>query len=433
MRRYVGYSVGLMLAALLAPPVALADSSFSNTGPIVRFATTLGDIDVQLLTAQAPNTVTNFLDYANGTNGPTYGSYSGTFFHRSVPGFVVQGGGYAYAGGEPQAIAAGPAIKSEAGVANTAGTLAMALSTGPDSATDEWFFNLTNNPQLNDTSDGGPFTVFGEVLDSAGMNVMNQIAAAQVDDASSQWGSAFTDVPVVNFSGNPLVADNLIYVNSIDVLPSVAPTISISTPSSGQVFTQGQNVPSVFSCSEPTTGTGVATCSGPATVATRQAGTHTFTVTAIDNAGNITTQDVSYVVDALPTQTTTTPTTTTSTTSQPPPPRALAPSLSGTPATTARGAVTARLHCGGSSRCIGIARLTVSGLRNPVASVKYSIPARGTGTVHFTLNAAGRQLLKRDRGRLAVTLTILPTGPRAVTTVRRITLAVKRSGSRSGT
>ena len=79
-----------------------------------------------------------------------------------VSGFIVQGGGfYVDSAGSIDQITGRAAIKSEAGVKNTRGTLAMALSSGPDSGTGDFFFNVADNAMLDDTSDGGPFTVFG--------------------------------------------------------------------------------------------------------------------------------------------------------------------------------------------------------------------------------------------------------------------------------
>ncbi len=443
MRRQGCFAIGLVLVGLLAPPVACADSS-SDSGPIARFATTLGNIDVRLLTAQAPNTVANFLKYADGQDGPTFGSYSGSFIHRSVPGFVIQGGGYTFVDGEPQAIAAGPAIDSEAGVANTAGTLAMALSTGPNSATDQWFFNLADNTGLDDTSDGGPFTVFGDIVDPAAVTTLEAIENATVANLWSQWDpgdpeqdSPFTAVPVLS-NADPIAADDLIYVNAISVLPSVSPTIAITTPANGQVFTEGQSVESVFSCAEASTGTGVATCAGPAAINTSQPGAGAFTVTATDYAGNTTSQTVNYIVNPASSPVPTTASTTTSTAAQaprttstspstaPPTPRQSAPSLIGSPVTTGRGVVTMHLHCRGASRCTGAVSLTVSGHREPVGSARYSIPAGATEALHLTLSTAGRELLKHDRGRLKVTLKLAPAGANAVSARRRITLHTTR-------
>ncbi len=109
------------------------------TGKIYRFATSEGNIDVELLASVAPASVANFLSYANA------GSYNNSFIHRSAPGFVIQGGGYDVANDQIYTITENAPVAGEHSVANTRGTLAYALSTGPDSGTDQWFFNLADN------------------------------------------------------------------------------------------------------------------------------------------------------------------------------------------------------------------------------------------------------------------------------------------------
>ncbi len=128
--------------------------------------TPLGNIPLQLFDSQTPNTVANFVTYINN------GEYTPTIIQRSAPGFVLQGGGTKPDGSENTPVAS---LNSEAGISNTTGTIAMALSTGPNSGTNQWFINLANNSELNGTADGGPFTVFGTVVD-AGMTVANAIS-----------------------------------------------------------------------------------------------------------------------------------------------------------------------------------------------------------------------------------------------------------------
>src|SRR5687768_4664652 len=127
-----------------------------------RFHTSQGDIDVTLLPQEAPATVENFLKYLNR------GSFRNSFFHRSVPGFIIQGGGFQFENNSIREIPADPPVRNEYKVSNTRGTLAMAkLGTSPNSATTQWFFNLGNNASNLNTQNGG-FTVFGRVADSAG-------------------------------------------------------------------------------------------------------------------------------------------------------------------------------------------------------------------------------------------------------------------------
>jgi cyclophilin family peptidyl-prolyl cis-trans isomerase len=195
--------------------VAIAPRAFAATLTTqVRFATTLGNINVTLLPDSAPNTVANFLKYVNR------GAYDNSLFHRSVPGFIVQGGGYFVGQDTINPVPADPPIASEAKVSNTRGTLAMALvGTDANSASNQWYFNLTNNTALDSAQlTGGPFTVFGQASDAASLAVLDSISAQQLVDVSANAGPAFTSLPVVNFNG-ALEFQNLIYVNSIDAIP----------------------------------------------------------------------------------------------------------------------------------------------------------------------------------------------------------------------
>lgn len=170
----------------------------------VRFQTSLGNIDVNLLPNDAPGTVANFLSYVNR------GAYNGSFIHRSVRGFVIQGGGYKWEGSAPVQIPADPAIKNEFKVSNTRGTIAMAkLPSGPDTATNEWFFNLGDNASNLDNQNGG-FTVFGRVANAASLTVMDRIAALQTANA----GSGLDSVPVLN-PASTLGANNVVTIASI--------------------------------------------------------------------------------------------------------------------------------------------------------------------------------------------------------------------------
>jgi cyclophilin family peptidyl-prolyl cis-trans isomerase len=151
----------LAVLGFLLPFTALAQT--------VRFQTNLGDIDVTLLTDSAPATVANFLKYVNR------GSFSNSFFHRSVPGFVIQGGGFQF-DTSPKEIPADPPVRNEFRVSNTRGTLAMAkLGNDPNSATTQWFFSLANNASILNFQNGG-FTVFGRIANAAGLAVMDRIA-----------------------------------------------------------------------------------------------------------------------------------------------------------------------------------------------------------------------------------------------------------------
>lgn len=166
-------------------------------GTLVDVTTPLGVIPIALTDSQTPNTVANFLSYINS------GAYNGTIFHRLATGFALQGGGYATSGNPINTITT---INGEPGQSNVTGSVAMALtSAGPNSGTSQWFVNLANNngsgstPNLDNTSDGGPFTVFGHVI-YGGMNVVNQIAALMtVNDSQNPPGNMiWNQLPVLS-------------------------------------------------------------------------------------------------------------------------------------------------------------------------------------------------------------------------------------------
>ena len=128
-----------VLIVLLTLGVAPASGAEDRT-TVVRVETPLGSFEVELFPDVAPITVANFLKYVSA------GDYENSFFHRSVPGFVIQGGGYAFENGEPVAIATRAAIINEFGRSNLRGPPAMAKQPGdPNSATNQWLLNPANH------------------------------------------------------------------------------------------------------------------------------------------------------------------------------------------------------------------------------------------------------------------------------------------------
>jgi peptidyl-prolyl cis-trans isomerase A (cyclophilin A) len=196
---------------LAAMAILCVANSTASAAPQVRINTVMGNIDIELLHEDAPLTVTNFLNYV------VTDRYEDMFFHRSVPGFVVQGGGFTYPNdevGQPIDVPADDSVLNEPGVSNTRGTVAMAKLGGqPNSATSEFFFNLKDNSEDLDDQNGG-FTVFGRVVGS-GMTVVDQIAALPRINV----GGAFNTLPVRNFSGNTVLKQHLVIVNDVQVLP----------------------------------------------------------------------------------------------------------------------------------------------------------------------------------------------------------------------
>lgn len=197
----------------------------------VRFHTTQGDIDVNLLPDAAPKTVANFLNYVNR------GAYTNAIFHRSVPGFIIQSGGYQLVNHSGVAIPQDPPVVNEFKISNTRGTLAMAkVGNDPNSATNEWFFNESDSNASNLDNQNGGFTVFGRIANAAGLAVMDKIAAVPVYDASGGVpGSPFSSLPLFNYTGGSLQDSNFVLVTSITVL-TATPVISAGGVISASAF-----------------------------------------------------------------------------------------------------------------------------------------------------------------------------------------------------
>jgi cyclophilin family peptidyl-prolyl cis-trans isomerase len=166
---------GVLMCVLVALPAMAKD-------PEVIIRTSHGDVRLRLFESQAPVTVANFLSYVDS------GFYSGTIFHRVIPRFMIQGGGFTE---RMEQKPTREPIKNEAKnrLHNERGTIAMARTNDPDSATSQFFINVRNNIRL-DWAPGNPgYTVFGEVID--GMFVVDSIA---VEPTGNFMGHA--DVPV---------------------------------------------------------------------------------------------------------------------------------------------------------------------------------------------------------------------------------------------
>ena len=136
----------------------------------------------------APLTVQNFQSYLNT------GSYTNSFIHRSIPGFIVQGGGYTYNNSTLTTIPSNPPVQNEFSTqrSNLRGTIAMAkLGNNPNSATNQWFFNLADNSSNLNNQNGG-FTVFGQALGASDLTTIDAIAAVRTYNA----GGAFTNLPL---------------------------------------------------------------------------------------------------------------------------------------------------------------------------------------------------------------------------------------------
>ena len=170
------------MGIIAVPSFAEGDKTMSN---VVLMKTNKGDITIKLNADKAPVTVNNFLTYVNE------GFYNGTIFHRVIPKFMIQGGGFNLDFDQKKTH---DPIKNEAdnGLKNTRGTIAMARTSDPNSATAQFFINVVDNGFLDfksATPSGYGYAVFGEV--THGMDVVDAIAAAR-----TATKDGYADVPV---------------------------------------------------------------------------------------------------------------------------------------------------------------------------------------------------------------------------------------------
>lgn len=159
-----------LISSLLAASAAVAlPASAQDKAPRVRLATSLGDIVIELNAAKAPKTVENFVQYVNDKH------YDGTVFHRVIDGFMIQGGGFT-TDLQQKPTRAPIALEASGGLKNDRGTVAMARTSNPNSATAQFFINVVDNANLNPPMpDGYGYAVFGKVV--AGMDVVDKARA----------------------------------------------------------------------------------------------------------------------------------------------------------------------------------------------------------------------------------------------------------------
>ena len=171
----------LLLSMLIALSSHSSAAGNSQPNPQVVIVTNHGEITLRLFLDRAPITVENFLNYVDS------GHYNGTIFHRVIPRFMIQGGGFSPSMAEKEV---GPGIVNESKnkLHNVRGTIAMARTSDPDSATAQFFINQRTNLQLDWAPKKPGYTVFGEV--TSGMEVVDFIASSPVKKVGP-----YTDVP----------------------------------------------------------------------------------------------------------------------------------------------------------------------------------------------------------------------------------------------
>jgi len=216
-------SAALNLSSFFSTPI--------TTNTTVQFNTSVGPIDIQLDDSIAPNTVANFLSYANSPTAN--GSYTNSIFDRLIAGFVLQGGSFNFNATTSSltSITAGLPINSEhtlpGAKSNVTGSIAMALpnnsdgTTNVNGATDAYYINLVNNPNL----DTQGFTVFGQVANGQSMRAVNALAALPTQNETS-FNAALANLPLQNYTGSSfpsgLTTSNLAFISSVSTVQASA-------------------------------------------------------------------------------------------------------------------------------------------------------------------------------------------------------------------
>jgi len=185
--KHLRHVVAVLALAALSATAFAANPPAPSEHPRVRLTTNLGVIELELDAKQAPRTVANFLGYVES------GFYNGTIFHRVIPGFMIQGGGFT-AGMKEKPTRTPIQNEADNGLRNLVGTVAMARTMDPNSASAQFFINTVDNPFLDyraKTMQGWGYCVFGKV--TRGMDVVKKIEAVETRNAGM-----FQNVPIVN-------------------------------------------------------------------------------------------------------------------------------------------------------------------------------------------------------------------------------------------
>ncbi len=177
--------------------VVLAAFAAASGAQTVEMKTSMGAIVIELNADRAPKTVANFVQYVKD------GHYNGTIFHRVINGFMIQGGGFD-AGMKQKVVRAPIPLESKNGLKNDTGTIAMARTSVPDSATAQFFINVADNAMLNAPQpDGHGYAVFGQVV--RGMDVVEKIKAVATGNAGGHQ----------NVPSNPITIESVKLVDAV--------------------------------------------------------------------------------------------------------------------------------------------------------------------------------------------------------------------------
>lgn len=173
--------------------VAIAPAAFAVQATQVKVDTNMGAFVIELNAKAAPKTVENFLAYVRS------GFYKNTLFHRVIPNFMIQGGGFVM-GMEEKDTRAPIALESRNGLSNVRGTIAMARTNDPNSATSQFFINVRDNRFLdaNQAQDGNGYAVFGKVV--SGMSTVDAIARVKTHSVGYYDDVPIRDVVIKNMS-----------------------------------------------------------------------------------------------------------------------------------------------------------------------------------------------------------------------------------------
>jgi cyclophilin family peptidyl-prolyl cis-trans isomerase len=255
---------------------------FSNPDGLntqVRLNTNQGAVDLELNDQRTPKTVDNFLNYIST------GRYNNDIFHRLAINpdgskFVLQGGGFTFSTNPSNItpVMTDAAVMNEPGISNTRGTVAMAkLGNDPNSATSQFFFNLSDNSSNLDNQNGG-FTVFATVINNT-MTVVDQMANAQIKD-ESRFNSALNTIPLNNYNGTNFPTDttaaNYELINNVTFLRNnLTYTVTTSNPNVVTAAVNGTHLTLTY----PPAQSGTATVTVTATNSEGQTVTTTFNVT----------------------------------------------------------------------------------------------------------------------------------------------------------